>query len=459
MNQPYPENPIIIVDDEAQILMSYDTALRMAGFDNIVSCNDGRELISILGRQGGGVVMLDLMMPYTTGEKLLPIVNRKFPQIPVVVITGKDDTQTAVRCMKDGAFDFLTKPVDRERLVTTVRQALSFGELYRENKALGSRLLTGDIQYPEIFSNIFTNNAAMHGIFQYVEAIGTSEKPVLVTGEPGVGKELLAETIHRASARHGEFISFEANNINGDRFEEIFFKGESALLKKASSGTIFIDEIGELAMDAQDHLYSFLQDGNYTDQDNNNVHCDVRILVGSSRDLLKLRENGALRNDLYFQLGTHHIQVPPLRERLDDLKLLFEHFLEQICREMGKEKPKPSLELMSLLHAYPFPENIRELKAMIHEAIHFHNSGELTEDIFRKRMGANQAQPTKPENSEKLNVSFGPKLPEMNEMKQILIDEALRRTGGNKSRAANMLGISRQAIILREKSKNEGGED
>lgn len=458
----HPKKPVIIVDDEPQILISYDTALRMSGTNHIISCGDSRRFLETLAINGAQVILLDLMMPHVSGDALLPQITRDYPHIPVIIITGKDETETAVSCMKHGAFDFLVKPVDRDRLITTVKQAIAFSELHQENTALRDHLLTGDLKNPSIFADIVTNTPAMRAIFQYVEAIAPSSQPVLITGETGAGKEVLAHAIHRASGLDGPFIPISIAGMSDDQFSEVIFghadagplePGEDSLLRKASGGVLFLDEIGDLGSVAQLKLLRLLQDSEFSHGGRSSG--EARIVVATSRDLKTLQEEGTFRKDLYYRLRAHWIHVPALRDRMDDLPLLLDFFLEEAAKEMGKKKPRPPKELLTLLSAHHFPGNIRELRTMVFDAMNCHRSMMLSMDVFKKHLfekGKSHHAPVMGGGEDDVTVRFGPKLPKMNEMKQRLIEEAMNRTGGNKTLAASILGISRQAISWREKN-------
>ena len=458
----YPEKPIFIVDDEPHILVSYDTALRLAGFNNIQSCGDSREVLNNLHEHGARVLLLDLMMPYCSGEDILPRVLAEFPHLPVIVITGKDDTRTAVTCMKEGAFEYLVKPVDRERLISTVRQAMTFSDLRGENLALRDHLLSGRLHNPANFSEMITNHPSMYAIFQYVEAIAPTRRPVLITGETGTGKEILARAIHRSGKNSGPFITANVTGLDAQSFSETLFGdfgGRPGLVEKAGDGVLFLDEIGDLDPDSQLKLLRLLQEDEYYSVGSDKPkRSKARIVVSTNRDLHRLQEQGSFRRDLFFRLRSHWIQVPPLRRRLDDLELLINHFLEETAEELGKKTPSVPKELYTLLATYHFPGNVRELRAMIHEAMSLHQSMMLSLDVFKKHLFESESGEEERVHQQVTGgakVVFGPSLPKMEEMKHLLIEEAMRRTGGNKTLAANMLDISRQAISWREKKETK----
>lgn len=466
-----PQLPIVMVDDEEHILASYDMALRLGGYTNITQCNDSRDVTGVLEETGAAVLLLDLTMPHISGETLLVNIAQNMPEIPVVVVTGNDSLETAVKCMRQGAFDFLVKPVERDRLITTVKRALAHVDLSRENRLLSESLLTGDLKNPQHFTSMVTNNPGLRTIFQYVEAIAPSEQPVLITGETGVGKELLARAVHDASARSGKMVCINVAGLDEHVFADTLFghvrgaftgaeTSRSGLVQQAAGGSLFLDEIGDLSPSSQVKLLRFIQEKEYypvgADLPGTS---DARVIVATHQDIDALHSSGDFRKDLYYRLCTHRIKIPPLRERLDDIELLLEHLLEEASRQLNKKVPRPPKELISLLSSYHYPGNVRELHSMVFDAVSRHNSMMLSMDSFKEYIFGNS--PVGEIVTESINdmgdaaLRFGTRLPTMNEAKRLLTDEALRRTGGNKSLAASMLGMTRQALSRREKMKTE----
>ena len=246
----YPHLPVLIIDDEIQALNSFETVLHSARINNCLHCQDSRDVIPLLAKQEVDVILLDLRMPHLSGEQLLPTITCEYPQIPVIIITAADDVETAVNCMKSGAFDYLVKPVEKSRLIAGVKRAVEIRELERENRLLNSRMLSGKPEHPEVFSEIVTDSSAMRFVFQYVEAIATSPRPVMVTGETGVGKEMIARAIHKLSNRPGEFVPVNLAGLDKTVFADTLFghrKGaftgadgpRSGLVEKAAGGTLF----------------------------------------------------------------------------------------------------------------------------------------------------------------------------------------------------------------------------
>ena len=466
-----PHRPVLLVDDEEQSLTSFEMALRSVNLNHFIRCRDSREVIPLLTEQEVEIILLDLRMPYITGDELLPAIISDFPEIPVIMITGANEVETAVKCMKLGAFDYMVKPVERSRLIGGVKRALDLRELQRENRLLKAHVLSDKLEHPEVFSGIVTCSARMRSIFQYVEAIAASPRPLLITGETGVGKELVARAVHRLSRRKGAFVAVNVAGLDDNVFADTLFghkkgaftgaeQARGGLLEQAAGGTLFLDEIGDLSHPSQVKLLRLLQDGEYFPLGSDLAkRSDARIVVATNQDLNVLQTNGRFRKDLYYRLCDHHLQIPPLLERMEDLPLLLNHFLEKASTTLGKSRPTPPEELLTLLSTYHFPGNLRELESMVFDSVGSHRSGKLSMDafkshIFQKPLAPKKEQPQQIQR-EGVSVSFSERLPTLKELEQNLVDEAMRRAGGNQSIAALSLGITRQALNKRLKKDKE----
>lgn len=470
----HPRRPIMIVDDEEPILLAIDTTLRMAGISNIITCGDSRRVLGLLSKQSIEVMLLDLNMPHVHGKRLLDAVNRDHPDIAIIIVTGAVDLETAVQCIKAGAFDYVVKPVEEERLLTAVNRAISFQELKRENLALKQHILADTLERPEAFGEIVTNNKKMLLIFQYIESIARTFQPVLIRGETGVGKELIARTLHNLSGLPGNFVAVNAAGLDDNVFSDTLFghvkgaytgadRARNGLIEQAAAGTLFLDEIGDLNHASQVKLLRLLQEGEYFPLGRDKPRkSDVRIVAATNRNLSRLKETGEFRKDLNYRLRTHRIYIPPLRERLDDIPLLVAHFLEEAARTLGKKKTTPPPDLFTLLKTYSFPGNIRELQSMIIDAVSRHKSGVLSLQAFRSHIGRGQSdnsgrtkQPPEASRKSPSIVFAGPELPTIKQATDLLVQEAMQRAGGNQSIAAGMLGISQQALSKRLKKERE----
>ena len=464
----YPADPVLIVDDEAGIIKSFELTLKTGGINHIVPCQDPRDVMSIIADRRVCVILLDLSMPFLSGEKVLLNVKDEHPDIPVIVITGDNEVDTAVRCMKRDAFDYMVKPIEKSRLVSGVRRAIEIRELQNENQMLKERMLTGSLARPEAFCEIVTNNRAMLSLFQYAESIAVSPQPVLITGETGVGKELMAQAVHSLSGRKGEFVSVNAAGIDDNVFTDTLFghaKGaftgadqvRKGLVEKAFGGTLLLDEIGDLSPESQVKLLRLIQEGEYFPLGSDLPKTtDARIIVSTNQDIQALQNSGRFRKDLYFRLRAHHLHIPPLRERLDDIALLIDHFLDEAARELGKDKPSYPEELITLLTNYHFPGNVRELRTMAYDAISTHKSKILSTKRFQLHMEQERVLPgrdsTRDRPAPEPSFQITGTLPTLKQATQDLITEAMRRTDNNQSMAARLLGISRQTLVRHLKS-------
>jgi DNA-binding NtrC family response regulator len=467
---PRPVLPILLVDDEEHVLLSFDTELRDSGYNNILACSDSREVMPLLDQHPVAAVLLDLWMPHLSGQDLLVKIAAEHPEIPIIVATGIDNVETVVACMKNGAFDYLVKPVESGLLAAVVARALRFRELQDEILSLREHLLEEGLEHPEAFEAIITRNENMLAVFRYVEAVAPSSQPVLVTGETGVGKELIARAVHSLSRCKGPLIPVNVAGLDDAMFSDALFghrKGaftgadyeRSGLVEKAGCGTLFLDEIGDLNPASQVKLLRLVQEREYAPLGEDMPRrVEIRIIAATNRDLRRRMEEGAFRKDLYYRLRTHHVNVPPLRERLDDLPLLVHHFLDKAARDLDKTKPTPPPELFTLLECHSFPGNVRELEAMIHDAVSRHKSKVLSLDVFKERIRPRAGDlPEIGISADDNGNPFEPlqTLPTLNQAAARLIEEAIKRAGGNITQAAEMLGVTRQALSKRLKKAPE----
>lgn len=456
--------PVLIVDDEEMTLKSCEVALLSYGINQILCCQDSRNVMGILSNREIGVIMLDLSMPYLSGEDLLNQVSLEYPEIPVIIITGANDVETAVKCMRNGAFDYMVKPIERNRLISGVRRALELKDLQQENILLKKQILSDDLECPEAFEGFITNNKTLKSIFKYVEAISKTHQPVLITGETGVGKELMALAVHALSGLRGEFVPINVAGLDDNVFADALFGhkrgaftgadlSRPGLVEKASGGTLFLDEIGDLSLASQVKLLRLLQEKEYFPLGSDVAkRADTRIIVATNQDLQKRLKTGRFRKDLYYRLRTHHVHILPLREHKDDLPLLVDYFLDEASQSLGKKKPTPPKELFTLLNTYNFPGNVRELKSMIFDAVSKHRSKMLSLEAFKSYISPQEFSRISAEEQHvetHPKVGFSDMLPSLREANHLLIEEALKRAKGNQTIAARMLGITQQALSKR----------
>ena len=459
----FPCEPVLIVDDDPDMQRSYGFVLRGSGIDNVEHCLDSREVEGLLAARPFGMLLLDLNMPHISGRELLPVITNRYPDTPVIVVTGVDHVETAVNCMKAGAFDYLVKPVNEDDLLAAIRRAVSISETRRENRLLKERLLSAEITHPEAFESIVTRNKSMLAIFQYLEAVAGSQQPILITGETGVGKELIANAVHQLSGRSGAFVAVNIAGLDDNVFSDTLFghtrgaftgatEVRQGMIETAAEGTLFLDEIGELGMTSQVKLLRLLQEREYLPLGADApCYTTARVVVATNRTLTHLRDSTDFRDDLYYRLRPHHVEVPPLRERMDDLPPLVEHLLQESASELGKKKPTPPPELFTLLGTYAFPGNVRELEGMIVNAVSSHKGGVLSLGTFKQVITSRPSAavpPLEPAPDGDLfgGLSSGAPLPTLREAEDVLAAEAMKRTDGNQTMAATLLGTTRQTL-------------
>lgn len=465
MANPTPELPVFLIDDEETILTSTARVLRTAGIDNIATCQDPRNAVSMIDEQGAEVVLLDLAMPHITGEELLGLLQRRHPEIPVIIVTASGDIETAVRCMQMGAFDYMIKAVEPARLISGVQRAIELHSLSRRYSALKKNILDDEIANPEFFDSIITVDHRMRAIFRFIEAIAPSDETILITGETGTGKELLAEAVHRASGRKGDLVRVNTAGLDDTMFTDTLFghtKGaytgadgeRKGLVSQADEGTLFLDEIGDLTSANQIKLLRLLEAGEYYALGSDLVRVTgARFIVATNRELSELIAKDEFRADLYYRLQTHEVRLPPLRERKGDLPLLLDLFLDEGAARLGKKVLAVPPELLVLLESYDFPGNVRELRSMIFNAVGRQKEKMLSLDPFREAMGHIGDLPRPPSADEEL--VFPSRLPSIREATEKLIEEALERSKGNQAIAAGLLGITPQALSKRLTRKNK----
>ena len=459
--------PILLVDDDTQFLVSSGLTLRAAGISPVVTIDDSRQVLPFLdGRKVAGVV-LDLSMPHLAGVDLLGRIKERYPELPVIVMTGRNEVDTAVACMKAGSFDYLVKPVENSRFVSAIRRAVEVRSLREEVTSLTAHFLSGELKNEAAFAGIVTRSRKLLAMFQYVEVVAGSRHPVLVTGETGVGKELVAGALHSLSGCKGEFVPVNVAGLEDAMFSDTLFghrkgaytgadQSREGLISKASGGTLFLDEIGDLRESSQVKLLRLLEEHRYYPLGSDVAReSDARIVCATNRNLKQVVGEGKFRRDLFYRLSAHHVYIPPLRERPEDLPLLVDHFLSEAAEGEGKRAPTVPRELFVLLSNYPFPGNVRELRMMVFDAMLRHKGGVLSMDSFRKATGGEGVPAAPGDGAGALaaakNLGSHPesRLPTLKEAEEYLIAEALARARNNQGIAASLLGITRQALNKR----------
>lgn len=469
---PYPAFGVLLIDDEASYLRSLSLLLeRKGGINNIHCCNDSRQAMDVLAKNNIGVVLLDLTMPHISGMELLESIHGEYPEISIIIISGLNNVTTAVDCLKKGAFDYYVKTTEEDRLLEGIKRTILMQQISHENKTLQARFLDDKLQHPSIFENIVSRSKVMNSIFHYIESIAISVQPIMIMGESGTGKELIAKACHEASNSKGPLVTVNVAGLDDDMFSDTLFghhqgaftgatKPRQGLIEKAAGGTLFLDEIGDLSVQSQVKLLRLLQESEYYPLGSDIPKFSrARVIVATHQDIAEQVKQGSFRKDLYYRLCTHTIKVPPLRSRKEDIPLLLDYFLTLSSQEMEKTVPSYPPELPTLLCNYSFPGNVRELRALVYDAVSRHRSRLLSMEVFRDVLDD-------PAESEALSLSAEPvtfnpdlSLPSLAAMDDFLIKEAMRRAEHNQSLAARILGISQPALSKRLKKIAERSKD
>lgn len=435
---------ILYIDDEISALKAISAILKKEGY-TVLTAISAEEGIEILKNSSVDCLLLDYRLPKMDGIDLLKWLRHSEISIPTIMLTAYGTIEKAVEAMKLGAHHYLVKPVDTQLLLNVLKEAIE--------KSKGNQKIE-DIKSP--FPEIIGKSKAMQEVFYIMQMVAESNANVLITGESGTGKELVARAIHNNSLRKSKpFVIVDCTTIPENLLEsELFghekgaFTGASerktGLIEIANEGTVFLDEIGELPMFLQKKLLRFLQEKEIQRiGSTQRIKVDVRVISATNRDLEKAVQEGSFREDLYWRLNVVRINLPPLRERKEDIPLLVNHFLNKFSKENNKPIPQLEPEVMELLMNYDWPGNIRELANVMERAVVLSPSGLISIKHLPRRIQEKTGWIAKNEGS--LNLL---------ELEKSLIIKALNTTGWNQTKAAEILGISRKQ--LRTKMKHHG---
>lgn len=460
---------ILVIDDEIEVLESIGMYLEDCGYRAIMASN-GRDGVAAFVQHAPDVVFTDLRMPEMDGLAVIREIKVLSPDTPVAIISGTGIVAEAIQAVKLGAWDYITKPVvDLAEIDLVVRRALEHRELKSEVVALRERMLTAKLRRPEAFAAIITADQTMQRIFQYIEAIAPSTQPVLVSGPTGTGKELVAQAIHAVSGRSGAFVAVNLGGLDDQMFSDTLFghvrgaftgadRLREGMLAQAAGGTLFLDEIGELAETSQVRLLRLLQELEYFPLGSDTPRkSQARIVAATNRNLADRVKEGGFRQDLYFRLCIHQVEIPPLAARRGDIPLLLTSFVAEAAAMLGKTVPQVHAELNSYFADYNFPGNVRELKSMVFDAVAQNSRGPLGKESFLQAMGRRAP----PEMRQTVGVlgEGDSHFPTLKEAEETLIRKALELAGGNQGVAARYLGITRQGLNkILNRQKQRGSE-
>ncbi len=446
---------ILVVDDEKNIREGLRQALSDEGY-TIWLAQNGGEALAMLKEEEIDLVITDLRMPEMNGEELLQKIHTQWSAIPVVILTGHGTIKTAVETMRKGAYDFITKPINLEHLFALVKRAISNRMVILRNQSL-----TQEVQKLRGFDSVITNSAAMHTVLDKVKQVASTTVSVLITGESGVGKEVIANTIHEYSNRQdGPLVKVHCAALSETLLEsELFghekgsFTGAIAMrrgrFELAHKGTIFLDEIGEINQNIQIKILRVLQEKSFERVGGEKtINVDVRIVAATNRDLMADIKQGLFREDLYYRLNVVNIHVPSLRERSEDIPALSQHFLHNITNQVKPHIQSISEEAQNIINAYDWPGNIRELRNCIESAVVMCQDTVIKPNDLPFRI---QEAQQKEHHDSHLSIPIGIDLE--NAEKQI-IAQTLKYYGGNKTKTSGVLGIQR--VTLYDKLKKYG---
>jgi len=442
---------VLVVDDESAMRHLLRLVLEPEGY-LVTEAGSGREALQRLEEEPFDVVLCDIRMPEMDGlDFLRDAVDRDIPST-VIMMSAYGTVDTAIACMKQGAYDYIAKPFKPDEVVLTLRKAEERLRLRRENRRLQEELALREGQTAE--PKLIYRSPIMTRVMELVGQVAGTNTPVLVLGETGTGKELIARTLHHRSGRKEKaFVAVNCAAIPGELLEsELFGHAKGAftgadrerpgLFRTAHEGTLFLDEIAELPLHLQPKLLRVLQEGEVRRVgDTRSGRVDVRIITATGRDLAQEIKAGRFRDDLFYRLAVLEVRVPALRERPEDIPLLARNFLEQLARRQGNPAPRLTPVAAARLKAYAWPGNVRELENLMERTLIFCREGTIDEDdlpmeIFRKEL----------ESADDLSLKHASR-----NLEEDFIKRALNQTGGNRTRAAEILEISLRSLIYKIK--------
>jgi DNA-binding NtrC family response regulator len=441
------KNIILVVEDEDKLRRVLQLQLETAGFQ-VLQASTAEQGLKLA--EQADLVLTDLKLPGMDGLGLLASLRRQNSTIPVVVMTAFGTVENAVEAMKSGAADFVMKPFSLDYLMTVVNKALEMRSLRAENQELREAL-----GHRYEFDNIIGRSPAMQEIFATVMRVATTRATVLLAGESGVGKDLIARAIHQHSPRHDRpFVKINCTALPENLMESELFGYEKGAFtganttkpgkfEQADTGTVFLDEIGDVPPSIQVKLLRVLQEREFERLGSNKTrHIDVRVLAATNVDLRAALENGTFREDLYYRLNVMPINIPPLRERKEDIAALAEHFVQKLSAEIGSPATSLTPGAVQRLLSYHWPGNVRELENVLERSLVLATGPALEAEDIRLDMSP-RAKPMS------ITDHFLPDGMSLDDYEQSIIKEALKRASGNKSQAARLLGLTRNALRYR----------
>ncbi len=452
---------ILIIDDNQAVLNYLKIFFLQSGDHKVTTLQDSLKAYDLISNEVCDILLLDMDMPNVTGLDILKYISKNNINVITIVITGVEDIDLAISAMKLGTCDYLLKPIDEKKLLQTIDKALS--ELNISKQIVTNKpVIFENLKYKEVFKKIITQDVNMFKIFHFVEKFANTDNSVLIWGESGTGKELIAEVIHKISNRRDkEFIAVNAGLFANELFNSEFFghekgsftgaiKDKKGFIEEANGGTLFLDEIGELDLIMQVKLLRVLQEQEFFRLGSTkNIKVDVRVIAATNKNLFEEINRGNFRKDLFFRLNINAIELPPLRNRGNDVEYLSEHFLNIFNKKYNKNIQKISNPVMDLLKSYTFPGNVRELMNIINSAIIVESGKELKKQSLPHYFLTNQ-------DSYQSNTQV--ELFSLEEVEKRHLKKILEFTNMNRTKAAEILGISRVNLIAKIKKYGLGIE-
>jgi two-component system, NtrC family, nitrogen regulation response regulator NtrX len=458
---------VLVVDDDPDFCALVERWLTKEGF-RVACCPDAEAFMQALSMTLPDAVCLDLGLPGQSGLELLPLLRRRHRSVPVVILTGERDVETVVSAMRQGAYDYITKPPDRTKLVTTVRNAV-------ERHRMSTRIVQLEREADgRGYGDIIGRSKAMRELFRQLDKIAASDITVLIHGESGTGKELVARAVHDNSARSGgPFVDVNCAAVAETLQESEFFGHEKGAFtgahqrkagrfELAHGGSLFLDEIAELSPSLQAKLLRVLQEHRFERVGGTKtVESDFRLVAATHRDLSQMVHQGKFREDLYYRVAVLELEIPPLRDRTGDLLLLVEAFLGQLAQSSETPPVQIDERAMALISSYPWPGNVRELQNVLQRAFVIADNEMILVDDLPPRLLASQDERAErsadhPESAEPTQRQAGP--PELGEQPMTLaelerwaIETMMKRTGDNISEVIRRLGIGRTTLYRKLK--------
>ena len=436
---------IIVVDDEMDFLDSVRRGLITSGFKNVhTEVNPVKAAEIIENGKTFDIALIDITMPGLNGIELMQIIKKIQPRTECIMITALDEARTAVDCLKKGAYDYLVKPISKEDLISSINRALERKRLL-DILDLGKKKNIPQLNNLEAFAPIITRNDRMLRILKEAELHAVSDSPILITGATGTGKELLARAVHKASQRSKyPFTPINMDALTTTLFDAEFFghtkgaftgaeKERSGYLETTNKGTLFMDEIGNLAVELQGKLLRVFQDGEFIKIGTSKTRkTDVRFIAATNKDLEVLMARSRFRKDLFYRLSGSWLHLPPLKKRKDDIPLLISQFLEEFCGPSGGDIGE---ETMSILMQYDYPGNIRELKSIVRSAVNLAGGKTITASCLPKQVVKKTATVLRPRQQRTKPIHT------LSELEKAHILEVYQLMKNNKAKTARVLDI------------------